>query len=484
MTRLQATILMFTLGAFGCDCEGKMLVPGDGGDAASDGTVTDGATDAPMDGDVPDGAIACVGLADPCAASAECCGDLVCDPGSGTCVSVGTGCGLSGAACSDPSDCCSGSCPASGLCATTCTQNTMTCADNGDCCSGNCVNDVCVAAAGTICTTTGNVCTIDANCCSNNCSDGVCSPTGGSCAPFNDTCYSDDDCCSARCTENGSGVGGVCVSLGVGGTGSCEMAGEPCDGCAGCCSRTCVPTATGASICLRASGCALESELCQTDDDCCGSEPSGAGTQTCSRANIGDEYGRCVLSGNTPDGNVCKSATPICEASIAPSNCGNCEAPKEQCCRIDSNGTPRCFGGSTADCPAGYDGSDPNCCIATGNVCNFSDECCGGAPCLPDNMGTLRCGAGCSVVDAPCRASNDCCLGLMCNIPPGETVGTCNEPVTPPPTDGGTPPVCSQYGQACSATQACCDGVSCSSPVTGGSCGALETGCSCFVVIE
>ena len=482
MTRHQAAVFALVIGALGCDCEGKMLVPGVDA-ATNDATLDAGIEDGAIDVDVPDGAASCIQNADPCFASATCCGALVCDPGANTCVTTGTGCGLSGTACGDPSDCCSGSCPASGTCAIACVRNTLACSGNGDCCSGNCVNDVCVAAMDSTCTTTGNLCADDAACCSKNC-DGVCRPTGGSCAPLGDTCYADDDCCSARCTENGTGIGGICVSLGVSGTGSCEMAGEPCAGCANCCSRTCVSTATGASICLRASGCALESELCQSDDDCCGAAPSAAGTQTCNRANAGDAYGRCVLTGNTPDGNVCKSETPLCEASVAPSNCGNCMSPRAQCCRVDANGTPRCFGGSTAECPLGYDSTNPNCCVGSGNVCNFTDECCGGTPCLPDGMGVLRCGASCSAVDASCRASNDCCIGLSCSIPPGQTVGTCKAPVTPPPIDGGTPPICAQYGQACSASQLCCDGVPCMSPGSGTLCGTAEAGCSCFVVIE
>lgn len=486
---LRVAILL-SLCAAACDCEGKMLVPDDG---ATDSDI-EGGQDADTDGEVEggtdgggDAGPTCSSVLGACSPSMPCCAELVCDPGTSTCISEASGCGLSGASCDDPSECCSMACGGDGTCATSCVQNTGACDANGDCCSGNCVGDVCVAATGTTCATTGNACAGDAACCSRNCVDGTCAPTGGSCRAFGDTCYAHDDCCSAHCSENGTGVGGVCDSLGVPGTGSCLMAGEPCGGdCASCCSRTCVPTATGGSVCLLASGCALESELCQDDADCCGSTPSEAGIQICLRAQPGDAFGRCSLTGTTPDGNVCKSATPWCEASIAPSNCGNCEAPKAQCCRIDPNGTPRCFGGSTPECPAGYDGDDPNCCAPAGTQCNFTGECCDGAPCLPDENDVLRCGASCSQADDACTTSADCCLGLVCQIPAGELLGTCGEPTTPPPpVDGGTPPVCAQFGQACGDAQACCAGITCQSPATGAACAAGEEGCTCFgIVIE
>lgn len=475
MTRHHIVFLTLVVAGLGCDCEGKMLITDDGG---ADADVDASDTSVPL----------CAPVNDTCTAEFPCCEGLTCDPGTSTCVAAASGCGLFGTTCMDPGDCCSGACSMAGTCAATCVQNTQACTVNGDCCSGNCMNDVCVAATGSFCTTTGNACGSDASCCSSNCVDSVCAPTGASCIAFGDTCYEDDDCCSARCSEDETGVGGICISLGVSGTGSCRMAGEPCGDCGSCCSRTCVPTSTGGSVCLQASGCALESELCETSADCCGSMASGAGTQVCSRADVGDELGRCTLTGTTPDGNVCKSATPWCSASIAPSNCGNCQSPKAQCCRIDPNGTPRCFGGSTPQCPAGYDSNDPNCCAAPGAVCNFTGECCGGAPCLPDGSGVLRCGASCSPVDAACSTSADCCTGLTCNIELGEMLGTCEQPVVPPPVDGGVPmdggtPVCAQFGQACGDTQACCSGIGCQSPATGLACAQGETGCSCFGII-
>jgi hypothetical protein len=79
-----------------------------------------------------------------------------------------------------------------------------------------------------------------------------------------------------------------------------------------------------------------------------------------------------------------------------------------------------------------------------------------------------------------CTIDADCCSGYVCNTPTGSTVGTCGTPPPPPSYDGGTPPPydgglgCSVYGQACSSTTPCCNGVTClganGSPCTGSSC--------------
>ena len=71
----------------------------------------------------------------------------------------------------------------------------------------------------------------------------------------------------------------------------------------------------------------------------------------------------------------------------APQNC--CDGLKEVC-KLDSSGIPRCFGGGSATCPTGFTGVAP-CCIATGLACQFSSQCCGGTPCVPDSFGVLRC---------------------------------------------------------------------------------------------
>ena len=72
----------------------------------------------------------------------------------------------------------------------------------------------------------------------------------------------------------------------------------------------------------------------------------------------------------------------------------------------------------------------------------------------------------------------DCCVGLMCEIPPGASAGTCQPPKQPPPPEGGVPeggipeggvdapPPCAEYGQICTQDSDCCNGV----PCNGGRC--------------
>ena len=453
-----------------CNCDEPIVDGGDDSGVGNDASHNDASNEDPDPQD-------CASLSEICGEGSTCCGSLICDETSGRCAESGRGsCLAEGDPCSDAADCCDSLCDSAGRCAS-CSQNGESCEAHSDCCTGVCAEGgTCAPAAQTGCTSYGNTCTSDASCCSKSCVSGRCAQTGGHCVALNDTCFSDEECCSQRCSADGSGEGGVCLTLNVEGIGSCKMAGEPCVGCTDCCSQTCVPSVTGVLLCLRASGCVLEGELCEETADCCGSEPSEAGTQICKKLSPDDRYGRCVLTGNTPDGAVCKSETPWCTSSNAPSNCGNCEGPKSQCCRLDANGTPRCFGGSTPDCPAGYDSNNPECCVAAGEVCNFASECCGSTPCLPDNEGVLRCGATCAAEGATCTTTSDCCTGFECaSSAPGEPP-TCTQP-------GEDPPICSQFGQSCDSAQPCCTFLTCRSPATGGGCDEDEEGCTCFGIL-
>jgi hypothetical protein len=179
-----------------------------------------------------------------------------------------------------------------------------------------------------------------------------------------------------------------------------------------------------------------------------------------------------------PEGDVCGIHPAQACGTNAREDCCDCMPPKFNCCKLDKEGVPRCFGGSTTQCPSGYNGQ-PGCCIATGQQCTFSSECCNGAPCLPDSTGVLRCGTSCSNSTGACTSNADCCSGLLCNIPPGQTAGSCAA-TPPPPGDMGSS--CSYSGQSCSATQACCSGT-CSAP-SGGACAANETDCTCFGLIQ
>jgi hypothetical protein len=212
-------------------------------------------------------------------------------------------------------------------------------------------------------------------------------------------------------------------------------------------------------------------------------------------------------TGCDPDGDVCGlSNNNACGNSRH--DCCDCLPPKINCCKFDKAGVPRCYGGSTQMCPNGYTGQPP-CCIMAGQICAFNGECCNGAPCVPDNMGVLRCGSMCAQMGQACTADSDCCAGLPCIIPKGKLVGMCGSP--PPPTDAGVPPDlggadlagadlvmpqvdmampkvdmahCSFVGQSCSTTQPCCNNLPCENPAGTAACMAGELDCSCFGIVQ
>src|SRR5262249_12136512 len=137
-------------------------------------------------------------------------------------------------------------------------------------------------------------------------------------------------------------------------------------------------------------------------------------------------------------------------------DCAGCMPPKVQCCKEDSLGVARCYGGSTDQCPTGYTGTPP-CCIAAGDACTFSSERCGRAPRVPRSNGKVLCGTMCIRENGVCTATGDCCTGLICDAPTGAPAGVCKNPA-PTPTDGG---VCALGGQSCGDSQACCPGYTC-----------------------
>jgi hypothetical protein len=248
---------------------------------------------------------------------------------------------------------------------------------------------------------------------------------------------------------------------------------------------------TKASVCQLAEGCRIQGDTCYKDSDCCGATGSGlpgAGDVTCQIvAGTNPKVGFCTMptagGGNScdPEGDVCGIMPAQACGTNAREDCCDCTPPKYNCCKLDKEGVPRCYGGGmVTGCPTGYTGVAP-CCIAAGNVCSFSSECCNGAPCLPDPQGVLRCGTACSNTTGVCTSNADCCAGLLCNVPAGQTSGTCGSP--PPPTGDMGTTSCSYVGQSCSATQPCCNGANCSSP-TGAACGASETDCTCFGLIQ
>ena len=189
----------------------------------------------------------------------------------------------------------------------------------------------------------------------------------------------------------------------------------------------------------------------------------------------------------------------------APQDC--CDG-HQQVCRVDSSGVPRCFGGGSGSCPAGYTGETP-CCIQTNQLCQFSDQCCGGARCLPGDGGFYCTLSNCAGVGTACTpGAGNCCNGTDCLR---TTSGGYACQLSSGPDGGGTcaangsacdagvgccsqicnsglceaPAACQPLAGACTSTSDCCSGLSCSIPAgntTGtcqqGSCPSAGQACS------
>jgi hypothetical protein len=247
----------------------------------------------------------------------------------------------------------------------------------------------------------------------------------------------------------------------------------------------------------------MTGDYCNADADCCGyaGDPNPPKTyKTIHCTNHMCDNG----SGCNPPGNLCGAQGQVNGSQ----NCCNTlpTGSGAQVCKTDANGIYRCFGGGSASCSTGWDGKDPNCCIAEGQVCQFRDQCCGGEPCVPGQDGILRCapasscGDSCTAACVPsagnCTVNGDCCAGLTCQIAAGATSGTCGSAATCAQTTQScsatvtccsatdtctngvcTPPAtCHVADQACSKTADCCAGLACVTPV-GAAC--TGTGCSC-----
>ncbi|HYS80014.1 MAG TPA: hypothetical protein VEM76_04860, partial [Anaeromyxobacteraceae bacterium] len=165
------------------------------------------------------------------------------------------------------------------------------------------------------------------------------------------------------------------------------------------------------------------------------------------------------------NGTGCNPPGNICGAVVGFNASQNCCDGKKSVCKPDSNGIARCFGGCpndncTATCPAGYDSTNPLCCIEPAHVCQFSDQCCNGQACAPDPTDgmILKCGGGasaCAPFGASCTGTSDtsCCSGLGCTKY-GESGFFACLPGT------GTTPVttCKLTGGSCAAGTDCCSG--------------------------
>jgi hypothetical protein len=389
-----------------------------GGGAVAGGTGGAGGGNTLADGGV------CTPAGQPCDGMTACCS-------GGTCVNglcrAPMFCSQPGVACTSPTECCSGRCTGNVCASATCTATGSTCMTGADCCSGLC-NGVCQPLPGATCGVLGESCDAGAGCCSSLCRGGRCE-RAYSCQPNDDVCRSNSECCGLRCSANNDGGVGRCLFITGGGGGSCLQEGNPCSGGSNCCSRTCFDPGTGATVCLPAGGCRLTGTWCGNNDECCGGGVNPNGTVVC-------RNGRCDngMSCNGV-GNICGRANLPDGGSIMINASMNC-CGGDDACKLDRSGIPRCFGGPAADagaCPSGYTGQAP-CCISTGNVCQFRDQCCNGQLCLPGDGGVLRCqGLSCLGAGAACATDGGtaaCCAGTQC------IQGACRPP-PPPPVDAG-----------------------------------------------
>jgi hypothetical protein len=144
--------------------------------------------------------------------------------------------------------------------------------------------------------------------------------------------------------------------------------------------------------------------------------------------------GRCAgkpgpmkMSACLAPGEVCKKTTDCCAG---------------ESCAADASGRLRCR-------PAGES------CVNDAYPCALDEECCGGH-CLPDATGVLSCRSICAPIGAPCSATDDCCGGA-CTGNPGALVCAPIGLTTSAPT-------CFVAGDGCDPKNpACCGGTVCAS---------------------
>jgi hypothetical protein len=219
--------------------------------------------------------------------------------------------------------------------------------------------------------------------------------------------------------------------------GSCTQDGNPCAQDSNCCTRLCLDLGSGVKVCQPASGCRMTGDYCDKTQACCGGSPDALHPADNPYGVFCDTTGRDTNpprnDSSTKDdfrctnGTSCNPPGNICGGSGAVNASQNCCDGKKAVCKPDSNGVYRCFGGCPGDncgaCPTGYDANDPACCIQPGtgaaNVCQFRDQCCNGAPCVPGVDSVLRCTApppSCKAMGATClgETDTDCCSPNSC----------------------------------------------------------------------
>jgi hypothetical protein len=264
-----------------------------------------------------------------------------------------------------------------------------------------------------------------------------------------------------------------------GGAGSCRPGGNPCSGESDCCTHVCLDLGTGAKVCQPVGGCRVAGDYCDLTAACCGGQPTGS--VVCRTPNYRCDQGTACRAPGTicgkptmqlPDGGYAFYRLPDGGEFQVSSETNCCDGYKlpssiEITCKVDSSGVPRCFGGGSTACPTGYTG-EPGCCIATGDVCQFRDQCCNGALCVPPpDGGPSRCSIStCDPIGTNCTpGSNNCCAGTQC-LPTSEFSYACQVPVYSDggttTTDGGRPDAggtCRANGSSCTTAADCCSSI-------------------------
>jgi hypothetical protein len=372
----------------------------------------------------------CLGTDKHCTSGSECC-SRTCDSQTAKCSNQI--CGYIGTSCFDPTQCCSGHCTGTALS------------------SGYC-EAIPPGSTGFTCKTLGESCAVGTDCCSTNCQGNRC-VEASVCNAYGDICTVGTDCCSGLC-DTSAGVPGRCNDA----PGGCVQSGNPCDNASNCCTRLCEDPGTGVKVCALPGGCRMTGEYCDTTAACCNINnqiPSSQWVQCTTGDNRCDNGGSC-----NPPGNICGAGGANASQ--------NCCAGKKDVCKADANGIWRCFGGPpgscndagcTGPCPVGWDPNDPACCIPTGtgpeSICQFRDQCCGFAPCVPDATGVLHCTeptTSCLPAGSRCTGSGTaCCSPYGCTNLGTELGYRCADP-------GPNPPGCTPNAGTCSVSGDCCDG--------------------------
>jgi hypothetical protein len=256
--------------------------------------------------------------------------------------------------------------------------------------------------------------------------------------------------------------------------------------------------------------------LCRSDSDCCDSTANGGSAGVTCQLTPGYPVGYCTgPNGCRPLGDTCHLKNYACSISAAPNDCCAIPNPSNKICAIDPLGVPRCASGICAN-SGGQCSNSLDCCSADGGLCYDPNNPDAGPaegclPCIPnpDGGSGFYCaepndaGTFCRGQGQTCTINGDCCAGLMCDVPPGGTTGTCEPPV--PPVDAGQPPpvdagpdadldanmppvdafVCSLYGQACTQTSDCCNSASVPCSFGGSTlCTPGQAGCTCQQIIH